>query len=134
MRKVAGLILALVIVAAMPTTPAADNRLNTNDECWNDITPGPSGGNSCLRVDWPTGTPDAIKTNAGSRYFLWLGALDCSTGPACATLERPIANNPAGMQGVHGLLWADMNGFDGLQREAKKIGAVNYAADTILIA
>lgn len=131
MRTVAIALVALFLAAGLPAHAAPD-RLNVNDECANDPN-GLGNGGSCLR--FTTGAlPGPAKTYTGEYVFLWLGALDCTSGPVCVTTQLPPSRNVVtGMGGIYGLLYADSNGFTGLQRTGKVIGGHFYPADSLLL-
>lgn len=127
MRQVALAFAVLTLVAALPLGSAnhiaggSQGPLTTNDDCHDDITLGPEGGSSCLRIDLPAATPAQVRAQTGPRLFLWLGALDCPQDVACMTLARtPSDNMVTGERGLYPLLYGDTNSAEGLQMTTRQ--------------
>lgn len=127
MRIVAA-VLTLLLLTTFPSTLA--DRLNTNDDCSDSVVPS-DAGTACKRIT--LGSVPVVSGKTGNHLFLWLKAVDCAAAPVCPEARPPSENLATGMPAVLGVLYADTNGYPGLQTTHRTIGKFYWADDVVLV-
>lgn len=117
MRLTALFAVPLLVLAALPATAAP---MGDHDECANELSPGTR---SCLRfnVDAVNG---AAADATGDYLYLWIG-----TPAEPGATEHRVTSLPT----VAGVLYAEANGADGLQRDTWRSGGKDRAGDQSLL-